>query len=106
MDVISGASTSNDVDGTAALESGQLPERSVQMLHQLTASVRRFTGGSLPRGRDGAAAPLVRLGESTEDHPIDLAHSDIGMLRGVSAAAADVSECVCPEPCERDHANE
>jgi hypothetical protein len=75
------------------------------MLIQLTASVRRFTAGSLTGGRD-AAAPLVRLGDSTEDHPIDLAHSDIGMLRGVSSAAADVTECVCPDPCERDHANE
>jgi hypothetical protein len=27
-------------------------------------------------------------------------------LRGISDAAADVSECACPEACERDHANE
>ena len=32
--------------------------------------------------------------------------AEIESLRGVSDAAADVSECVCPEPCERDHANE
>ena len=32
--------------------------------------------------------------------------TDIGMLRGVTPAAADTSECVCPESCERDHANE
>jgi hypothetical protein len=74
------------------------------MLHQLTASVRRFTAGSLPRGTD--AAPLVRLADGSEDHPVAVANSDIGMLRGVSTSAADVSECVCPESCERDHANE
>jgi hypothetical protein len=32
--------------------------------------------------------------------------AEIASLRGVTDAAADVSECVCPEPCERDHANE
>jgi len=32
--------------------------------------------------------------------------AEIGMLRGVTDAAADVSECTCPELCERDHANE
>ena len=32
--------------------------------------------------------------------------AEIESLRGVTDAAADVSECVCPEPCERDHANE
>jgi hypothetical protein len=31
---------------------------------------------------------------------------DLGALRGVTEAAADLSECTCPEPCERDHANE
>ncbi|CAN5771417.1 hypothetical protein BH23CHL7_BH23CHL7_05640 [soil metagenome] len=30
----------------------------------------------------------------------------IASLRGISDAAADVAECTCPEPCERDHANE
>lgn len=32
--------------------------------------------------------------------------AEIELLRGVTDAAADVTECVCPEPCERDHANE
>jgi hypothetical protein len=32
--------------------------------------------------------------------------AEIESLRGVSSAAADVAECTCPEPCERDHANE
>jgi hypothetical protein len=32
--------------------------------------------------------------------------AEMESLRGVTDAAADVSECVCPEPCERDHANE
>jgi hypothetical protein len=31
---------------------------------------------------------------------------NIGSLRGMSDAAVDVAECTCPEPCERDHANE
>jgi hypothetical protein len=70
------------------------------MLEQLTASVRRFTTPS----RD--AQPLVRMGESSEDHPVHLAHADLAMLRGVTNAAADINECTCPEPCERDHANE
>ena len=73
------------------------------MLQQLTASVRRFTAPV--RGR-GAAAPLVRLGDDVDDHRVATAHSDIAMLRGVTNATADVAECTCPEPCERDHANE
>jgi hypothetical protein len=31
---------------------------------------------------------------------------DVGALRGVSEASADLAPCTCPEPCERDHANE
>ena len=73
------------------------------MFQQLSASVRRFTA-PVVRGRS-SAAPLVRLGEGT-DHPVHLAHSDIAMLRGVTNASADVTECACPEQCERDHANE
>ena len=72
------------------------------MLEQLTASVRRMAP---VRGR-AAQAPLVRLGDASEDHPVHLAHSDIAMLRGVTNAAADLNECTCPESCERDHANE
>lgn len=74
------------------------------MLQQLSASVRRWTTASLPHGRE-AAVPLVRLGDGSAD-AVAIAQSDIGMLRGVTAAAADVSECTCPDPCERDHANE
>ncbi len=73
------------------------------MLDQLTESVRRFAGPA--RGRS-AQMPLVRLGDASEDHPVDLAHSDMAMLRGVSNAAADLNPCTCPDPCERDHANE
>ena len=72
------------------------------MLQELTTSVRRWArfsaGGSEP-------APLVRLGE-TPDDAVAAAQTDIGMLRGVTPAAADTAECTCPEPCERDHANE
>ena len=32
--------------------------------------------------------------------------SDVGALRGVTDAAADLAPCTCPGPCERDHANE
>ena len=39
-------------------------------------------------------------------HPVLTRQAEIGSLRGVTPAAADVSECTCPEPCERDHANE
>jgi hypothetical protein len=45
----------------------------------------------------------------TEEQPLDLMlarQAEIGSLRGVTSAAADVSECACPESCERDHANE
>jgi hypothetical protein len=47
----------------------------------------------------------VDLGPSTK---VELVAEvgDIGALRGVTEAAADLSECTCPEPCERDHANE
>ena len=38
--------------------------------------------------------------------PVQARQAEIGSLRGVTPAAADVSECACPEPCERDHANE
>ena len=31
---------------------------------------------------------------------------DVGALRGLTDATADLAECTCPEPCERDHANE
>ncbi len=71
-----------------------------EMLQQLTDSVRRWTN-PIPRERDS----LVRLGDGT-DAPVAVAHQDIASLRGVTDAAADVSECTCPEPCERDHANE
>ena len=56
--------------------------------------------------QDQSAVPLVRLSDGSEEHPVAVAQTDIGMLRGVSDAAADVAECTCPEPCERDHANE
>jgi hypothetical protein len=75
------------------------------MLQQLTASVRRFTAGPGARGRDAVTPPFVNVGDGS-DHPVAVAQSDLGMLRGVTDAAADVSECTCPEPCERDHANE
>jgi hypothetical protein len=74
------------------------------MLNQLTASVRRWTNPSTTRGSD--VAPLVRVDDGSDDPATHVAQTDIGSLRGVTNAAADVNECTCPEPCERDHANE
>ena len=72
------------------------------MLHELTASVRRWAGRpENPTDR----APLVRMDANTDD-AVHSAQTDIGMLRGVTPAAADTHECMCPESCERDHANE
>lgn len=71
------------------------------MIHELTTTVRRWAG--LPTEK--TQQPLVRLGE-TPDNALDLAHSDLGSLRGMTPAAADQTPCTCPEPCERDHANE
>jgi hypothetical protein len=75
----------------------------MKMLHELTASVRRWAG--LPASPIAERSPLVRLGATPAD-AVAAAQTDIGMLRGVTPAAADTSECTCPEPCERDHANE
>ena len=71
------------------------------MLQELTTSVRRWAGRPVETGR----SPLVRL-DSTTDDAVHSAQTDIGMLRGMTAATADTAECVCPEACERDHANE
>ena len=75
--------------------------RKEREIMQLTEQLRRWYN-PIPRPQE---VPLVRLGDGT-DAPVAVAHSDIASLRGVTDAAADVSECTCPEPCERDHANE
>ncbi len=74
------------------------------MFEQLSESVRRFAGVS-PSESDRSTEAIVRMGDGS-DHPVAVAQSEIAMMRGVSDAAADVAECTCPEPCERDHANE
>ena len=74
------------------------------MLQELTASVRRWAGMPSEKGAT-ERFPLVRVGQTPTD-AMSMAHTDIGMLRGVTPAAADTSECACPESCERDHANE
>ncbi len=71
------------------------------MLEEIVNSVRRLARTALPV----TAQPLVRVGEGPADAVV-MAQADIGMLRGVSDAAADQADCMCPEPCERDHANE
>ena len=68
---------------------------------QLTEQLRRWYN-PIPRTPE---IPLVRLDDATEA-PLTVAHTDIASLRGVTDASADTSECMCPEPCERDHANE
>ena len=70
------------------------------MLQELTASVRRWAGMPV-----SSKAPLVRVGENPAG-AIEQAHLDLGSLRGMTVAAADQTPCTCPEPCERDHANE
>jgi hypothetical protein len=70
------------------------------MLQELTASVRRWAG--LPVV-DNAA--LARVGDKPAPAVL-VPQTDIESLRGVTASAADQADCTCPEPCERDHANE
>ena len=70
------------------------------MIQELTASVRRWAGIPINQPE-----PLVRSGDKPED-ALHVAHSDLGSLRGMTPAAADQAPCTCPEPCERDHANE
>jgi hypothetical protein len=52
--------------------------------------------------------PLLQpdLQQGTGVEAVASTNEVIGAMRGVSDAAADVHECMCPEPCERDHANE
>ena len=70
------------------------------MLEQLTVSVRRRAAAFINPGHDGGQP------DSAIAHPVLVRQAEIDSLRGVTPAAADVSECACPEPCERDHANE
>jgi hypothetical protein len=70
------------------------------VLQQLT-SARRQAAALFNRHFD-ARSPV----DAGLDDPVVARQAEIGSLRGVTPAAADVSECTCPEPCERDHANE
>jgi hypothetical protein len=71
------------------------------MLQQLSHSVRRQAAALFG---DRVDAQIVA--DARSDDPVLARQDEIGSLRGVTPAAADVSECACPEPCERDHANE
>ena len=71
------------------------------MLQQLTLSMRRQAAALFDRRADARPAELPLV-----DDPVLARQAEIGSLRGVTPAAADTSECTCPEPCERDHANE
>jgi hypothetical protein len=71
------------------------------VLQELTHSVRRRAAALLN--------PDYQTDKSTDPaiaHPVLVRQAELDSLRGVTPAAADVSECTCPEPCERDHANE
>jgi hypothetical protein len=72
------------------------------MLEQLTTSIRRRAVEALdPRGEFA-----LRETDVLDDHPVVVRQNELGSLRGVTPAAADTADCTCPEPCERDHANE
>ena len=71
------------------------------MLEQLSLTVRRRAAALIDHRFDSG-----RPADGRSDDPVLARQAEIGMLRGVTPAAADVAECTCPEPCERDHANE
>ncbi len=71
------------------------------MLQQLTLSARRQVAALF--GDRLNAQPGI---DAAANDPVLARQAEIGSLRGVTPAAADVSECACPELCERDHANE
>ena len=71
------------------------------MLQQLTLNARRQVAALF-----GDRAGTRPLDDATTTDPVLARQAEIGSLRGVTPAAADVSECACPESCERDHANE
>lgn len=72
------------------------------MLEQLTTSFRRRAVERLdPRGEFALRETAV-----LDDHPVVTRQNELGSLRGVTPAAADTQPCMCPELCERDHANE
>ena len=70
------------------------------MLQELTHSVRRRAAALINPADDNQST------DSAIAHPVLVRQAEIDSLRGVTPAAADVSECACPELCERDHANE
>ncbi len=75
------------------------------MFELFTVPVRRWTAAAQQAARR-SRLPLVRIGQEGSADAVAVAHTDIGMLRGVTSAAADTSACTCPDACERDHANE
>jgi hypothetical protein len=71
------------------------------VLQQLTLSARRQVAALFGDRLDAQSGI-----DAAANDPVLARQAEIGSLRGVTPAAADVSECACPEPCERDHANE
>ncbi|MEJ7754530.1 MAG: hypothetical protein WKF38_05045 [Candidatus Limnocylindrales bacterium] len=77
------------------------------MIDERTSSQSAPTG-LLGRMR-GARGTVLRLATVKLKRPAAAALQatpESGRIHGVSDAAADQSECRCPDFCERDHANE
>lgn len=68
------------------------------MLHSRTAPE--------PRRDDSDAVTPLGVGADPVPHVAFPSLADISSVRGFTDAAAEVSECACPDFCERDHANE
>ncbi len=71
-------------------------------------SGHRAAGRILGRMR-GAPSSVLRMATVKLTRPALAtfgAMPESGRIHGVTDAAADQSECRCPEFCERDHANE
>lgn len=72
------------------------------------SSTQASAGGILGRMR-GAPGSVLRLATVRLLRPapqMATATAETGRIHGVTDAAADQSECLCPAFCERDHANE
>jgi len=79
----------------------------------MTMIDERTSGPSAPNGllgrMRGARGTVLRLATVKLKRPAATALQatpESGRIHGVSDAAADQSECRCPDFCERDHANE
>ncbi len=58
------------------------------------------------RGAPGNVLRMATVRLRSAPRTMPEAPREAGRIHGVTDAAADQSECRCPEFCERDHANE